>query len=82
MEPYIINVLRDHKTLRLANPLFGHVVVQLKTSYDWILGILNTSLWVTQQVQFLLTGLLTNIVVSAIMTQRFMDAKNKDVLLP
>ena len=82
LEPYITNVVRDHKTTRLSHPLHGHLIVQLKTSYDWILGILNTSLWVTLQVQFLLAGLLTDLVVGAIMTQMFMDAKKKDILLP
>ena len=82
LEPYITNVVRDHKTVRPVSPLHGHLVVQLKTSYDWILGILNTSLWVTLQVQFLLTGLLTDLVVSAIMTQRFMETKKGDTLLP
>lgn len=82
LEPYITNVVQDHKTQRLSNPLHGHLVVQLKTSYDWILGILNTNLWVTLQVQFLLAGLLTDLVMSAVMTQRFLDAKKKDVLLP
>ena len=57
-------------------------MVQLKTSYDWILGILNTSLWITLQVQFLLAGLLTDLSVSALMTQRFLNAKKRDVLLP
>lgn len=82
LEPYITNVVRDHKTHRLGDPRHSHLIVQLKTSYDWILGILNTSLWVTLQVQFLLAGLLTDLVVSAVMTQRFMDAKKRDVLLP
>lgn len=83
LSPYITNVVRDHKTQQLTNPLLrGHLVVQLKTSYDWILGILNTSLWVTLQVQFLLVGLLTDLAVSAVMTQRFLNAKKTDVLLP
>ena len=82
LEPYITNVVRDHKTHQLQNPLHGHLVVQLKTSYDWILGILNTNLWVTLQVQFLLAGLLTDLAVSALMTQRFLNAKKRDVLLP
>lgn len=81
LEPYITNVVRDHKTLQVSSPLHGHLVVQLKTSYDWVLGILNTSLWVTLQVQFLITGLVTDLVMNAIMTQRFIDAKKTDALL-
>jgi|MDTB01.2.fsa_nt_gb hypothetical protein len=46
-------------SLRVFSVPKSHAIVQIKIAYDWILGILNTNLWVTLQVQFLLTGLLT-----------------------
>ena len=81
LEPFITNVVRDHKTTRIMSDASSHAIVQLKTSYDWILGILNTNLWVTLQVQFLLTALLTDLVVTAIMTERFLKEKKSNVLL-
>ena len=82
LEPFINNVVRDHKSTRVTSDLTAHAIVQLKTSYDWILGILNTTLWITMQVQFLAVALLTDLVVTAVMTRRFLDAKKRDVLLP
>ena len=81
LEPFITNVVRDHKSLRVLSAPKSHAIVQVKTAYDWILGILNTNLWVTLQVQFLLTGLLTDMLVTGIMTQRFLNSKKKDPLL-
>lgn len=81
LEPFITNVVRDHKSTRVLSDATCHAVVQLKTSYDWILGILNTNLWVTLQVQFLLTALLTDLVVTAVMTNRFLREKKSEPLL-
>jgi hypothetical protein len=81
LEPFITNVVRDHKARRAGSDVRSHAVVQLKTSYDWILGILNTSLWVTLQVQFLLTALLTDLVVTAVLTERFLREKKREPLL-
>lgn len=80
LEPYITNVVRDHKTTRV-DPATAHAIVQLKTAYDWILGILNTSLWITLQVQFLGIALLTDLVVTAVMTRRFLREKKSEPLL-
>lgn len=82
LEPFITNVIRDHKSVRILSDATSYTVVSLKTAYDWILGILNTNLWVTLQVQFLLTGLLTDLVVTFFMTRRFLRAKKNDTLLP
>lgn len=81
LEPFITNVVRDHKATRVMSNVHGHIIVQLKTSYDWILGILNTNLWVTLQVQFLLTALVTDLIVTGIMTDRFLRQKKSHVLL-
>lgn len=82
LEPFITNVVRDHKALRVLDDVSSHGIVQLKTAYDWILGILNTNLWVTLQVQFLLTGLVADVIVTAMMTRRFLNSKKKEPLLP
>ena len=81
LEPFITNVVRDHKSTRVMSDAHCHVIVQLKTSYDWILGILNTNLWVTLQVQFLKTALLTDLIVTGIMTSKFLKEKKSNVLL-
>lgn len=82
LEPFITNVIRDHKSTKTMSDPASHAIVALKTSYDWILGILNTNLWVTLQVQFLLTGLVTDLVVTFVMTQRFLNSKKSELLLP
>lgn len=64
----------------LSNEL-SQLIVQLKTSYDWILGILNTNLWMTLQVQFLLVALLTDLVMTSFMTHRFLHKKKDNILL-
>lgn len=82
LDPYITNVVRDHKATRIVSDTQTYGIVLLKTSYDWILGILNTNLWVTFQVQFLVVGLLTDLVVTSIMTNRFLREKKRETLLP
>ena len=82
LDPYITNVVRDHKATRIVSDMQTHGIVMMKTSYDWILGILNTNLWVTFQVQLLVMGLLTDLIVTSIMTNRFLREKKKDTLLP
>ena len=81
LEPFITNVVRDHKSRRAMGDVSSHTIVQLKTAYDWILGILNTNLWVTLQVQFLLTALLTDLAMTAVMTQHFLNEKKSHSLL-
>lgn len=82
LQPFITNVIQDHKSTKILSDAASYGVVALKTSYDWILGILNTNLWVTMQVQFLLTGLVADLVVTCLMTRRFLSEKKRDVLLP
>lgn len=81
LEPFITNVIRDHKAKKMLSDELSHLVVQLKTSYDWILGILNTNLWVTLQVQFLFVALLTDLAMTAYMTHGFLSKKKDNVLL-
>jgi hypothetical protein len=83
LEPYIQNVVRDHKTTTKGSYWVNQFVVQLKTSYDWMLGIFNTNLWVTLQVQFLAVALLTDLFMNAYMTHKFLNSDSKkEPLLP
>lgn len=68
LEPFVNNVVKDHKTL--DKPAYSQAVVALKTSYDWVVGIFNTNLWVTLQVQFLAVALATDLLANAYMTRR------------
>lgn len=81
LEPYINNVIRDHKTIDKGSAWRNHLIVQLKTSYDWMLGIFNTNLWITLQVQFLGVALLTDLAMNAYMTHHFLSHTKRDVLL-
>jgi hypothetical protein len=73
LEPYIMNVIRDHKTHDKGGYWMGHFIVQIKTMFDYLIGLFNTNLWVTMQVQFLAMALITEMVVNYFMTTMYMN---------
>lgn len=80
VDPYIHNVIKDHKTYEKDSALFSHIVVQLNTIYDWIVFIFNTNLWVSMQIQFIITGLFIDLIVTYYMTQQYLKNNEEEDL--
>ena len=72
LDPFITNVVRDHKTTDKGDPGVLHAIVQLKTAFDWLVSICNTNLWITMQVQFLCVALLADLVITYVMTRTYL----------
>ena len=78
LSPWMSNVVRDHKT-PLSGDLFAYVqlIAVVYNVFQWLIGILDTFLWITAQLQFLIPALASDVIISVWTTRSFLRAKEK-----
>ena len=72
LDPFIVNVIRDHKTKNKGSKLIGHLIVQIKTLFDWLNGIFGVYLWITMQLQYLAPALIVDLIITFFITRNYL----------
>jgi len=77
LDPFITNVVRDHKTKNKGSKLVAHSIVQLKTLFDWLNGIFGVYLWITLQLQYLAPALIVDLIITFFITRNYLNVTHE-----
>ena len=77
LSPWMSNVVRDHKT---PIPTGSYYTIQsvavIYNVFGWVVSILDTFVWITCQLQYLLPALISDACITVLTTHRYIRAKH------
>jgi len=80
LNPYVTNVVRDHKCVDRGAVWVAHVVVQVRSLFTWLTELFGMYIVMTMQFQFIIPAIATDLVMRALITRHYMRPKKWDTV--
>lgn len=75
LNPYVSNVIKDHKTINKGSFIVAHFIVQSRAIFHWLNEIGHIYLWITLQIQFILPALSVDLIIRFFTTERYLRSQ-------
>lgn len=75
LNPYVSNVIKDHKTINKGSFIIAHLIVQSRAIFHWLNEIGHIYLWITMQIQFILPALIVDLIIRFFTTERYLKSQ-------
>ena len=78
VSPYISNVIRDYKTpiKDKGSKINAQYIVLIYRLYYWLSSIFDIFLWITLQLQYIIPGIIIDLLLSIYFTNKYMSNDN------
>ena len=74
LNPFVTNVIRDHKTTEKGPRWRAHLVVQIRAIFHWLNEVGSVYVWITMQLQFIAPMMLVDMAIRYVTTEKFLKA--------
>jgi hypothetical protein len=81
LNPYVSNVIKDHKTINKGSFIVAHFIVQSRAIFHWLNEIGNIYLWITMQIQFILPAIIIDLIIRIFTTERYIRTQHNNNIL-
>ena len=76
LNPYVNNVIKDHKTINKGSIFIAHIIVQSRALFHWLNEIGHIYLWISLQLQFIIPAIIIDLIIRFITTKRYFTIKS------
>lgn len=73
LNPFVTNVIKDHKTVNKGPIWRAHTIVQIRAIFHWLNEIGSIYVWITMQIQFIIPMMITDLVIRYFTTRNYLN---------